>query len=149
MYRNTSMVGLKCQIKPTMMVLFMGTLKCVSHGYYSQAEQKMDIVVRQCTINPKMGIVLLMRVFTKICISSLSDVSHGYYSQAEQKDSQKENSPSHEGLYNDLHTITVTFFNRKTYFTIVNMCSHTENIFLAYKMSFYRFKCFQLQEYVF
>jgi len=29
MYRNTSMVGLKCQIKPTMMVLFMGTLKCV------------------------------------------------------------------------------------------------------------------------
>jgi len=27
MYRNTSMVGLKCQIKPTMMVLFMGTLK--------------------------------------------------------------------------------------------------------------------------
>jgi len=28
MYRNTSMVGLKCQIKPTMMVLFMGTLKC-------------------------------------------------------------------------------------------------------------------------
>ena len=27
MYRNTSMVGLKYQIKPTIMVLFMGTLK--------------------------------------------------------------------------------------------------------------------------
>jgi len=29
MYRNTFMVGLKYQIKPTMMVLFMGTLKCL------------------------------------------------------------------------------------------------------------------------
>ena len=33
MYRNTSMVGLKCQIKPTMMVLFMGTLKWAKSGY--------------------------------------------------------------------------------------------------------------------
>ena len=28
MYENTTMVGLNHQIKPTMMVLFMGMLKC-------------------------------------------------------------------------------------------------------------------------
>ena len=34
MYRNTSMVGLKCQIKPTMMVLFMGTLKWIVYTQF-------------------------------------------------------------------------------------------------------------------
>jgi len=29
MYENTTMVGLNHQIKPTMMVLFMGMLKCI------------------------------------------------------------------------------------------------------------------------
>ena len=37
MYENTTMVGLNHQIKPTMMVLFMGMLKCAGSRYFINA----------------------------------------------------------------------------------------------------------------